>query len=199
MNLPTKITLIRIFMIPLVLVSYCLQGLWNYMFLVTAGLFFVASMTDSIDGYIARKQNLVTDLGKFLDPIADKLLVVVGLLIVIHGNYIVNPYVDIYLPNMTLICSIIILAREFIIGLFRQIAAKKGIVMAADKLGKIKTIATMSAIDAFLFSLFKNAVAARVFYFLGFVIIIIATCLTVVSGVNYIVKNKQVLFGEKKD
>lgn len=196
MNLPTKITMIRLIMIPIIVACFCLQELWAYMFLVTMSLFVVASMTDYVDGYIARKYNMVTSLGKFLDPIADKVLVLAGLFIIVVGNYITTPYV-------AMICSVIILAREFIIGLFRQIAALKNFVLAADKLGKYKTTATMMALPSLMFAPFidlgtkisNNAMvtAGKFFVILGYVLFIIATILTVVSGINYIVKNKELL------
>ena len=88
LTLPTKITIVRLVMIPLLLVSYCLQPLYEYLFIVTALLFILASMTDYLDGHIARKYNMVSDLGKLLDPIADKVLVAAALFIVIDGNYI---------------------------------------------------------------------------------------------------------------
>lgn len=196
MNLPTKITVTRIFMIPLIIASYCCQQLWDYMFIVTCALFFVASVTDFLDGYIARKYNMVTSLGKFLDPIADKVLVVTGIFIVVHAGYLSIPY-------LAMVCAIIIMAREFIIGLFRQMAALKNYVLAADRLGKYKTFATLFAIGGLMLVPVGNFANnnAKMFgvvteYF-GLIMLVIATILTIVSGINYIIKGKGLLKDNK--
>ncbi|MBD5085794.1 MAG: CDP-diacylglycerol--glycerol-3-phosphate 3-phosphatidyltransferase [Clostridiales bacterium] len=191
LTLPTKITIIRLVMIPLLIASYCLQPLWEYLFIVTAVLFVVASMTDYVDGHIARKYNLVSDLGKLLDPIADKVLVATGLFILIDGNYLPE------LPYFELICSVIIIAREFMIGVIRQVAALKKVVLAADKLGKIKTASTMFSIGFLLCSAHAGKVC-EVFKYLGAALLVVATVVTVISGANYIVKNKDMLFGKKQ-
>ena len=132
MNLPTKITVARLVLIPIFILSYCLQSVWKYAFIFTWLIFMVASLTDYVDGHLARKYNLVTNLGKFLDPIADKVLVVAGLFVIVDGGYLPIAY-------LAMICSVLIMARELIIGLFRQMAALRNFVLAADKLGKIKT------------------------------------------------------------
>lgn len=188
MNLPTKITVTRLFMIPLIVISYCCHSLWNYMFLITCALFFIASTTDYVDGYIARKYNMVTSLGKFLDPIADKVLVLTGLIIILEARYISLPYI-------AMICIIIILAREFIVGLFRQMAALKNHVLAADKLGKYKTFSTMLAIGSLLLVPFKsiNVIAGLFFEYAGLALLLIATILTVISGINYLAQDKVLL------
>lgn len=190
MTLPTKITVVRLVMIPLIIVSYCLQPVYEYLFIVTALLFIVASLTDYLDGYIARKYDMVSDLGKLLDPIADKILVATGLFILIDGNYVPE------LPYFELICSVIIIAREFIIGVIRQVAALKNVALAADKLGKIKTACTMFALT-FLLCSAHTGVAYRIIKYIGAALLVAATVFTVISGINYIVKNKALLFGEK--
>ena len=86
MTIPTKITMVRLVMIPFVILCYCLQSLNEYLFILTSALFLIASMTDYLDGHIARKYDMVSDLGKLLDPIADKVLVAAGLFIVIDGG-----------------------------------------------------------------------------------------------------------------
>lgn len=201
MNLPTKITVARIAVLPLMLVFYCLKPVFEFYYILVAVTFFLASVTDFVDGYIARKYNMVTDLGKFLDPIADKILVVAGLLVII-GAQIINVYVAV-------IGSVIILSREFIIGVFRQIAASKGSVLAADKLGKIKTIATLSAITWLLMAPMRAlygrpglvndifGVIGYIFYYAGYAAYVLSVIMTIVSGVNYIVKNKHVLSENK--
>ena len=191
-TLPTKITIVRLVMIPMLIVSYCLQPLYEYLFIITSALFIIASLTDFVDGHIARKYNMVSDLGKLLDPIADKVLVATGLFILIDGNYIPE------VPYIELICSVIIIAREFMIGVIRQVAALKSVALAADKLGKIKTASTMFALT-FLLCSAHSGVVFEVFKYEGFALLIIATAVTVISGINYIVKNKTLLFGAKND
>lgn len=188
-NLPTKITIARLALIPLIVVAYCLQPLAGWVCAITGALFCLAGWTDFFDGYIARKYNMVTDLGKFLDPIADKILVIVGLAFVVDGRY----FDAIGVPYVAMICSIIIVAREFIIGLLRQIAALKSFVIAADKMGKLKTIATLSALTTLLFSPLHVVIM-----WIGFVELLIATILTVVSGAHYIYKNRGVFIQEEK-
>ncbi len=192
LTLPTKITIVRLVMIPLLLVSYCLQPLYEYLFIVTALLFILASMTDYLDGHIARKYNMVSDLGKLLDPIADKVLVAAALFIVIDGNYIPE------IMYIELICTVIIIAREFMIGVLRQVAALKGVALAADKLGKIKTASTMFALTFLLCSKHSGTVF-EIFRYIGAALFLIATIVTVVSGVNYLVKNKQLFAGSTED
>ncbi|MDE6870034.1 MAG: CDP-diacylglycerol--glycerol-3-phosphate 3-phosphatidyltransferase [Clostridia bacterium] len=192
MTLPTKITIVRLIMIPLILVCYCLQPLYKYLFIVTALLFIIASMTDYLDGHIARKYNMVSDLGKLLDPIADKVLVAAGLFMLVDGNYIPE------IPYIELICSVVIIAREFMIGVLRQVAALKGVALAADKLGKIKTATTMFGLT-FLLCSANDALIFKIFRYIGIVFFLLATLFTVISGINYIVKNAQLLVGEEKD
>lgn len=191
MNLPTKITITRIALIPIIVVCFCLESIYDWMFILTGALYIIASVTDFVDGFIARRYKMVTTLGKFLDPIADKILVVAGLVIgMVSNDYRLN------IPFLISICSIIILAREFIISLFRTIAASKNIVLAADKLGKAKTMSTMISLCALMWIPFAG-VAGRVFWWIAIVFLCIATVITIVSGINYILKNKQVLSEEK--
>lgn len=189
MTLPTKITMIRLVMIPLVILSYCLQSLYEYMFIITAVLFWVASITDYLDGHIARKYNMVSDLGKLLDPIADKVLVATGLFILIDGNYIPE------IKYIELIFATIIIAREFMIGVIRQVAALKSVALAADKLGKIKTASTMFALTFLLLSYHEGTVFL-VFRYIGFVFFCFATLFTVISGMNYLIKNFDLLMSD---
>ncbi len=188
MTLPTKITIVRLVMIPLILVCYCLQPLYEYMFIITALLFIIASLTDYLDGHIARKYNMVSDLGKLLDPIADKVLVAAGLFILVDGNYIPE------IPYIELICSVVIIAREFMIGVLRQVAALKNVVLAADKLGKIKTATTMFGLT-FLLCSANEMIVFKIFEYIGAALFILATIFTVLSGVNYMLANSKLLFG----
>ena len=190
LTLPTKITIIRLVMIPLIILCYCLQPLYEFLFIVTALMFIVASLTDYLDGYIARKYNMVSDLGKLLDPIADKVLVATGLFILVDGNYIPE------IPYIELICSVIIIAREFMIGVIRQVVALKRVALSADKLGKIKTASTMFALTFLLCSAHEGMVF-DVFKYVGTALFLFATLMTIISGINYIVKNKTLIFGGK--
>jgi CDP-diacylglycerol--glycerol-3-phosphate 3-phosphatidyltransferase len=159
---------------------------YNYLFALA--VFAIASATDFLDGYIARKYHLVTNLGKFLDPIADKVLVSTALIVICAAEGALIPVVG---P----VCVAIILARELIISGFRQVAAKTGFVMAADKVGKIKTVTQDVAMIALMVYLEfpMAAFATEWLYYASNAVLILATVLTIVSGINYIVKNAAVL------
>ena len=182
MNVPNKISLIRIFAIPVVAFFYLadfIPGGWGK--LAAMIIFAVAALTDFVDGAIARKTNQVTDLGKFLDPIADKLLMAVGLLLILADGTMIAPW--------GVIMTIIILAREFIVSAFRQIAATKNFVMAADMWGKIKANFQPIAIAAFMFLAFNNVNPfmgsfTYAYSIICYVLMGIATVLTIISGIN---------------
>lgn len=190
MNIPNKLSMLRIILIPFMLFFY-LADFVPYGKIIAIAIFIVAAFTDMLDGHIARKYNLVTNLGKLLDPIADKLLVVSALLLVVVDYTIPHPY--------GVIVAIIIIGRELLISAFRQIAASKNFVMAADKLGKIKTITQDIALPLlFLISFLTNNVSINsnvlfVIQIIGYILIGIATLLTIISGANYLIKNKEVL------
>ncbi|MBE7074378.1 MAG: CDP-diacylglycerol--glycerol-3-phosphate 3-phosphatidyltransferase [Clostridiales bacterium] len=192
MNLPNKLSLLRIFLIPVMLFFY-LADFVPYGKVIALAVFIIAAFTDFLDGKIARKHNLVTNLGKLLDPIADKLLVMSGLLLVVIDYTIPHPY--------GVLIAIIIIGRELLISAFRQIAASHNIVMAADMFGKIKTFTQDIAIPVlFLVSFFTynvtiNSTVLLVLQIIGYVSIGLATLFTILSGANYIIKNKQVLKG----
>lgn len=173
--------------------------------LVAALVFGIAAITDNIDGRIARKRNLVTDLGKFLDPIADKILVMSGLLLIVAWP-ITGESLKSALPAVTpvwlgILCTIVILGRELIISAFRQIAATKKLVLAADKSGKIKAAFQdvtifLYMIYAFLVVEFNPSIQGTANTVLNVILIImlaITTILTITSGIGYIVKNFHVL------
>lgn len=182
MNLPTKITVARIALIP-IFVVLCLVN-FPYHFLAAVVVYAVASLTDWLDGYLARKYNLVTDLGKFLDPVADKVLVATALIIIAVIPSIFQLYIVVF--------SIIIIARELIITCFRTIAASKNIVLAADYLGKIKTCTQLIGIIVYLLSLSFYGDVCMILMWGGFVFLAIATLFTIISAINYIVKNRAV-------
>ncbi len=198
MNLPNKITLARICMIPLFVLFFYLEMI-PCNFLIAAFIFLAAALTDALDGYIARSRGLVTNLGKFLDPIADKVLVSTAFI-----SLLTRPYVF-YTPMgdagwiIAGVCVAVILARELIVSGFRMIAAGRNLVLAADKLGKIKTILQDVAIAILLASTpFLGGLGGFVVACIGLACFFACTVLTVVSGVNYIVKNIQVLKDEPK-
>ncbi len=196
MNLPNKITLTRIFLIPIFVLLFFLDGILPFAYGYAAILFALAACTDFIDGYIARKYKLVTNLGKFLDPIADKVLVSTAMLLILtmkDSLFDNMPYEVDALYIATAVCICIIMARELIISAFRQIAATRGLVMAADKLGKYKTTFQDVSIFALIFAGSFDGTAGVVIASIGFVLFALATVLTVWSGISYVVKNKQVL------
>lgn len=175
MNLPNKLTVLRILMVPF-FVFFMLTdvgGAANKW--IALALFCVASLTDLLDGKIARKYNLVTNFGKFMDPLADKLLVCSAMICMIETKKLAAWFV------------IVIIAREFIISGFRLVASDNGIVIAASYWGKFKTVSQMAMIIVLIADL------GGVFDLIGTVLIWISLVLTVISLVDYIVKNKQVL------
>lgn len=173
MNLPNKLTLLRVIMIPFFVVFMLMEGMASARYIALA-LFVVASFTDFLDGNIARKRNLVTNFGKFMDPLADKLLVCSALICLIETGQLPAWYV------------IIIIAREFIISGFRLIASDNGIVIAASYWGKFKTVSQMILIILMILNIPALSMVTSLFYW-------IALVLTVVSLVDYVKKNFQVL------
>ena len=178
MNLPNKITMIRFLLIPIFVIVVSLWHGWVGD-LIALIIFVVASLTDALDGHLARSQNLVTDFGKFMDPLVDKMLVTSALIALVAMGRVYAWVV------------IIILAREFAITGLRTIVVEKGIVLAASPLGKFKTATQMLAV-CFLFIYTIPALPNTVFYVIGQVLMYVALALTVWSGVDYIVKSKEV-------
>ncbi len=196
MNLPNKISLTRICMIPVFVLVFFLDGVLPFSYGIAAIIFAVAACTDFIDGHIARSRGLVTNLGKFLDPIADKVLVSTAMLLILTMKNVLFAKVDAISDSLyvvTAVCICIIMARELIISAFRQIAAVNGIVMAADMLGKYKTTFQDISIFVLIFAADIVGGAGVVLFWIGFGLFMVATVLTVWSGISYVVKNKQVL------
>lgn len=187
MNLPNKLTMFRVILIPFFLVALMLPaipaGKW-----IAVGIFVIASLTDLLDGKIARKYNLVTDFGKFMDPLADKLLVCSAMIALIE------------LDRIPAWVVIVIIAREFIISGFRLIASDNGVVIAASNWGKVKTTIQMIMVITLIVNLGENLPAAVKGIVIGEQVLIYASLvLTVVSLIDYLVKNRQVLAeGNKK-
>lgn len=193
MNLPNKLTLLRILLIP-VFVAFFYLTMIPYHYLISAIIFVVACCTDFLDGYIARKYNLVTNLGKFLDPIADKVLVSTALIIMLTAPEMFTCILPYDWTMMAVgICVAVILARELIVSGFRMVAASAGLVLAADMVGKFKTTFQDVALAVLLVAASFVGTFGNVLTWIGVVCLVIATILTIVSGCNYLIKNKAVL------
>ena len=175
MNLPNKLTILRIIMIPFFVLFMLLDGgvsqTYRY---IAAVIFIVASFTDLLDGKIARKYNLVTNFGKFMDPLADKLLVCSGLICFVGLGQLPAWFV------------IIIFSREFIISGFRLVASDNGVVIAASYWGKFKTVSQMIMSVLLIVNIPALSILTTIFS-------VIALVLTVVSLIDYIAKNYRVL------
>lgn len=175
MNLPNKLTILRVILIPffVVFMLFDITGAADKW--IALVIFCVASLTDMLDGKIARKYNLLTNFGKFMDPLADKLLVCTALICLTS------------MDRLNVIVVLVIIAREFIISGFRLVASDNGIVIAASYWGKFKTVSQMALIIVLIMDL------GGVWNVVGTVLTWVALILTVVSLIDYIAKNKQVL------
>lgn len=202
MNLPNKLSLSRIILIPFILLfmlpvhigSWC-PGAWNefiadYGMIVAAVLFVIASITDLVDGKIARKYNLITNLGKFLDSLADKMLVISVLIALVDTGRISSIWV------------IIIAFREFAVTGIRMLASAKGVVMAAKMIGKIKTVTQMIAITFLMFETLLVKIIHAIcgdgctvvsvtngVQIVGNILLLISVAMTIISGMDYLLKN----------
>lgn len=206
MNLPNRITLIRVILLPLIIIipilakinSYnnflakniiipgVLEAEYNITWcnVIVLIIFITAAITDAIDGHIARSRKLVTDFGKFLDPLADKLLVTSAMLVLLEEGRLWGWVVA------------IILAREFAVTGLRSVAASKGKVIAASMYGKVKTTFQMIMIILLLINNFPFSIIyihTGIYIPMDKIIIVVATLLTIISGVDYFIKNKEVL------
>lgn len=192
MNIPNRITLSRVLLIPIFIFIFVYPFNWGEInighgslpvnHLVAAIIFLVASLTDWVDGYYARKHNLVTNFGKFLDPLADKLLVSAALICL----------VEIGLAPAWVV--IIIISREFAVTGLRLVASGEGIVLAASQMGKLKTVLQISA-TAFL--LFYNFPFSYIDFPIGTYLLYLAMIVTVISGIDYFKKNWHVMRDSK--
>jgi len=199
MNTPNKITLTRILMLPLIVFFY-LATFIPYARLVAAVLFVVACLTDFLDGYLARKNNQVTTLGKFFDSIADKMLIATGLILIVSVPILGTNDVAAFPNWLSVTCAIIILAREFIVSALRQLAASKGIVLAADMGGKIKATAQFVVVSLYMFLAFVEttfpttvkSTAMTVIKFALMILLIATTFLTIYTGASYLIRNRKV-------
>lgn len=181
MNLANKLTMLRMILVPVFLVFMVFQGM-PYSAVIAAVIFIIASITDKLDGYIARSRNQVTTFGKFMDPLADKLLVITALICLVDLRIIPGYYV------------VIIIGRELSVSGLRTIAASEGKVIAASWWGKIKTAIQMTAIIVALVNLTINI---NILNSITQILFIIAVIITIISGVDYFVKNKEVISFDK--
>lgn len=180
MNLPNKLTILRVIMVPFFVAFLLLTPSHADFKWIAFALFVVASLTDLLDGHIARKYHMITNFGKFMDPLADKLLVSSALICLVALNKI---------PAWVVI---VIIAREFIISGFRLVAADNGVVIAASYWGKFKTAFQMVTVIVLILN-----IPGEVFAVIGTVLIYISLVLTVISLIDYIAKNKDVLKDQK--
>ncbi len=198
LNLPNRLTLLRVCMIPFIIIIPMIPSLQaSILFggvslsdLIVLIIFIIASFTDFLDGYIARKNNIVTDFGKFMDPLADKLLVFSAFIVLMELGRI---------PGWIVM---IIIAREFLVMGIRVLAAGNQVVIAASMLGKLKTNSQMLAVIILLLNNYPFTLITGLNYgdgqnIIGTVVLYLAAILTVVSGVDYFIKNKDVILKTK--
>lgn len=181
MNIANKVTMVRVFLVPIFIFSYYYNI--NNQQTLTAIIFIIASLTDALDGYLARSKNLVTNFGKFIDPLADKILTATALILLVEAGKVAGWIV------------VIIIAREFTITGFRILAAAEGITIAASPLGKIKTISQLFAI---ILLLLDNTVFINFNIPMDYLMLYVSLIFTVLSGIDYIYKNLSVLNLEDK-
>ncbi|MBQ6820469.1 MAG: CDP-diacylglycerol--glycerol-3-phosphate 3-phosphatidyltransferase [Clostridium sp.] len=196
MNLANKLTMVRIFLVPVFLIFIAVQDIPYGTFIATF-IFIIASITDQLDGYIARSRNQITNFGKFMDPLADKLLVTAALISLVELQVI---------PSWA---AFIIIAREFAVSGIRTIAASEGKVIAASVWGKIKTITQISAIIAlllqvninssnYLMNIFKNNNYLNMcMRYLPVLLLLLAVIMTLISGYDYFKKNINIINSNK--
>ena len=191
MNLANKLTILRIILIPFFLVFITIKGIL-YGKLIAIIIFVIASITDKLDGYIARSRNQITRFGKFMDPLADKLLVTAALVSLVEYHII---------PSWA---AMIIIAREFAVTGLRSLAAAEGIVIAASAWGKAKTVTQIIAIILALINLNYNHVSMviikrivmyphRFLNYTTHIAMTVAIAITIISGIDYFIKNKDVV------
>ena len=195
MNLPNKLTVLRIILMPLMMILFYFE-----LYILSAAVFVFAAFTDMLDGKIARKNGLVTVFGKFVDPLADKLINLAA--IIILTSRICQTQAAWYGVFAT-VTTVVIVARETIITSLRALAANEGVVIAADKLGKIKTVLQDVAIVAMFIDESKYIDAlpfvGELVHWTAVVLLAGALALTIVSGVNYFTSNKEIMEKITKD
>ena len=194
MNVPNKLTILRIVCTPFLVALFCLK-----LYIPCTVLFVVASLTDVLDGHIARKNNIITDFGKLFDPLADKLINVTSLVLITAQMTVDMPK---WYSVLVLVSTLFIIAREMLILGFRAFAASEGIVIAADILGKIKTVIQDIAIVLLFVDLspwLNGTFADALIHSTAIVMTVCALALTIASGINYFVSNKKLTEKISKD
>lgn len=181
MNLPNKLTIFRICLVPF-FVFFLFSNL-KYGQYIAVSIFILASLTDTLDGHIARSRNLITTFGKFMDPLADKILVSAAFISLVELGKV---------PSWIVI---IIISRELAITGFRTVAVSEGVTIAADKWGKMKTVTQLIAIIVLLLN---NYPFSLINFPFDKIMLYISVVFTIISGVNYIYVNRKVLKSEKK-
>jgi len=189
MTLPNKLTLGRVAMIFIFLAIYFLRSfIGETLAIYILGIvFLIASLTDFFDGYLARKHNIVTTFGKFMDPLADKLLVIAALM-VLSDLYALNGFTMTYWMPFWVV--LIVIMRELLVTSIRLVAMDDGKVIAASNLGKYKTFATMTMITYYFFIM---PIDTEVVQIIGIILVGIAVLLTLISGWDYFIKNKSII------
>lgn len=202
MNLPNKLTILRICLVPIFVVAYLLPYHWGSY--VAAGLFVAAAATDFLDGYIARKYNMITTLGKFLDPIADKILICAALFCVVATNPLsFSAYESAEEFGMILLAvgAMIIISRELLISAMRQIAASKAVVVQANMFGKVKTVCQDIALPMLVLlnapsvkahGIYTTSLFWDIWWLASVLLFGVAVAFTIASGVVYLVEYRKV-------
>ena len=195
MNLPNKLTVLRIILTPLMILLFYFD-----LYILAAAVFLFAAFTDMLDGKIARKNNLVTTFGKFVDPLADK-LINISAIIILSGKICAGG--EKWYGVFAIITTVVIVSREIIITSLRALAANEGVVIAADKMGKLKTvlqdiaIVTMFVDEAKLID--KLPFVNELIHWMAVVLLFGALALTIISGINYFTTNKEIMDKISKD
>lgn len=194
MNLPNKLTCLRMALMPVMVILFFCEC-----YISATAVFLIASFTDMLDGKIARKRGLVTTFGKFVDPLADKLICLAAFALIAVNVFSSGTK---FYGTFATVTAVTVISREIIITGFRALAAEKGAVIAADKVGKIKTVFQDTAIVLLFLDAspkFNGTFAGELIHWTGAVMLVTALVLTVVSGVNYFVKNREItkeIFGD---
>lgn len=182
MNIPNLLTLFRVAMIPFFVITFLSDSISNWFALA---VFVTATITDALDGFIARKQNIVTDFGKLMDPLADKIMVMTAF-VCFTATGILHPAI-----------TIIVMAREFFVTGLRSVAVSKGRIVAADILGKVKTIS--QDVTAIVILIWRSSpIFSELLETISVICITVMLLLTVFSAINYTIKNKDIFCRERK-
>jgi CDP-diacylglycerol--glycerol-3-phosphate 3-phosphatidyltransferase len=202
MNLPNRLTIVRIALIPVFITLFFLP--FPFLKFAALGVFFIAAFTDFLDGYIARKYNIVTEVGNFLDTIADKMLVVCALVAIVADfalSAVVNDITSFSMVILLAVSAMIIVVRELLISALKMISKIKGVTVVADKLGKVKMflqIVALFVLIPYTDCAILNPLFGDIVLYSGVGLLLAATILALISAVNYLVKYRFV-FSEIKE